>query len=100
MVIYQRWFSGEECATDREGCVMIDVKRKIDVPDGAICIDEQRPEIKIVDDDCFKPRAAIDSFVTNFVAFLFNNVYKKKNNIKSIANYFFSQLIPLYCVYT
>jgi len=49
---------------------MIDVKRKIDVPDGAICIDEQRPEIKIVDDDCFKPRVAIDSFITNFVAFL------------------------------
>jgi len=78
MVIYQRWFSGEECATDREGCVMIDVKRKIDVPDGAICIDEQRPEIKIVDDDCFKARAAIDSLVTNFVTISFTMFIKKK----------------------
>lgn len=40
MVICQCWFNGEECATDREGCVMIDVKRKIDVPDETICINE------------------------------------------------------------
>lgn len=72
MVIYQCWFNAEECATDREGCVIIDVKCKIDVPDGAICINEQRLEIKIVDDDCFEP--AIDSPVTNHRSFF---VYKK-----------------------
>lgn len=71
MVICQRWFNAKECATDREGCVMINVRRKIDVPDGAICINEQRPEIKIVDDDCSELRAAIDSLITNCRSFFF-----------------------------
>lgn len=33
MIICQRWFNAEECsrASDREGCVMIDVRHKIDV---------------------------------------------------------------------
>lgn len=41
---------------------MIDAIRKIDVlPGGAICINERRPEIKIVDDDLyFVPRAMIE----------------------------------------
>lgn len=61
---------------------MIDVKRKIDVPDRAICIHEQRPEIKIVDDDSFEP--AIDSSIMNRRNFFLII----KNDVKNVINYF------------
>jgi len=42
-------------ASDREGCAMIDVRRKIDVPDIVICMNERRPEIEIIDDGLSLP---------------------------------------------
>lgn len=49
-------------ARDRKEYAMIDVRRKIDVLDIMICMNEQRPEIRIIDDDS----PAIDSLITNF----------------------------------
>lgn len=81
-------------ASEREGCAMIDVKRKIDVLPGImICMNERRPEIEIVDDDCFEPpRAAIDSPVTNLCYNLL--LYQSTTSKFSILSLFAALVYP------